>query len=275
MRRPSPHTMELDLSDLDGLVTPPGATRPLRAMSAHVAAARTMELDLETIDGDPTLEEAARPAPRPGAIGRLAAWLAAMMPVSQPARTGSVGRREAEDLLRRARSLLAVGALQRDVVGAEDARARFERLLARAELSAEHAAEVARMRAEALRADGAIDDAVLALKRALHLAHEDAEKRAIFARLAEIYAGAGEPSEARYYARRAGQVGTLRLPRHDEGRPAARARVASADRGAVTRVTRSSAPPAPESARRSSGPPPPPPPRARARALPPPPPPPR
>ncbi|MDQ3037210.1 MAG: hypothetical protein M3Y87_32755, partial [Myxococcota bacterium] len=54
---------------------------------------------------------------------------------------------------------------------------------------------------------GRTDEAIAALKRALHSVYDPDAARAIFADLAELYQAKGEPSEVSYYAKRAATRG--------------------------------------------------------------------
>lgn len=180
-----PITVELDLPDLLGVAGPPHRPDP------------TLELALESIEDDTTLEEQ-----KP--VRQMRAALGALTPRAAPRREPSP--QEATALLRRAQSLLVAGAMTPAVVGATSARERFDRALDRAEKSADHAAAAGRLRARAARAEGRVDDAISALKRALHSVYDPAAARAIFADLAELYEAAGERSEADYYAKRAGRA---------------------------------------------------------------------
>lgn len=183
MHHELPITVELDLPDLLGVAGPPRRPDP------------TLELALESIDDDITLEEQ-KPVRH--------AMLGALAPGAAPAR--HLSPQEATALLRRAQSLFVSGAMTPGVVGATSARERFDHALDRAEKSPDHAAAAGRLRARAARAEGRVDDAICALKRALHSAYDPAATRAIFADLAELYAAHGERSEADYYAKRAARV---------------------------------------------------------------------
>lgn len=188
MTHDAPITIELDLGDaLGGVPLPP-----------HGRLETTLELELEAMDADPTLEEE-RPVRH-----ALHAALGALAPRVVPAKTDEVTPEEATSLLRRAQSLFVAGALTPGMVGAADARERFDRALGRAERSRDHAAAAARLRARAARAEGRTDEAIAELKRALHSIYDPVASRAIFAELAELYGAKGEPSEAAYYAKRAG-----------------------------------------------------------------------